>query len=388
MEKKNVSEGRKKAVPAPEKPSPEVEYLGRKGLRCSLGSVSVTTDVSGVEDVTLDVGGELYAKTLPAKIGELPESSALRGKRRPHLSEDGSACTLELENSIPFGEEPSTARKLRMEEGLLACTLDLKMRSSCRVKSICAGGLEFGGALRKVLFPGSDAPEADFDALEEGAVLYDAPQMPLFVVLETKKSSIAFAPGDDLWRWESAERFGGSSRFVMTKSDGKILFRWEIFTLDPAVEEPPDGRNIRLTYLLSWKLKRSEKAKAGRFKASFDMGKTVFQDSFRRKNGDGTLEKEGCFACQGTENLLKKFVRGLLNDAKEGDRFALTHVRPGVCFNASHLERAKAKNLRHQDLAALLEFRFWARRQLGRKGALLELVADEQSPLKGYMTLL
>ena len=128
--------------------------------------------------------------------------------------------------------------------------------------------------------------------------------------------------------------------------------------------------------------------KAGRFKASFDMGKTVFQDSFRRKNADGTLEKDGCFACQGTENLLKKFVRGLLNDAKEGDRFALTHVCPGVCFNASHLERAKAKNLRHQDLAALLEFRFWARRQLGRKGAFLELVAEEKSPLKGYMTLL
>ena len=61
----------------------ELEYLGRKGLCCRYGEVNVSTDVSGVEDITLNVGGEIGAKTLPVRIGELPESSALRGKDVP-----------------------------------------------------------------------------------------------------------------------------------------------------------------------------------------------------------------------------------------------------------------------------------------------------------------
>lgn len=366
----------------------ELEYLGRKGLCCHYGDVDVSTDVSGVEDITLNVGGEISIKTLPVRIGELPESSALRGKRRPHMAENGKECTIELENSIPFGEEPVVARKIRMEEGVLSCTLDLRMRASCRVKNISAGGLEIAGAVRKVSFPGSGIGDIDIEALEEDTVFYDAENMPLLAVFETKKSSAAFAPGDDLWRWNSAERFNGKSRFTMKKSDGKIIFSWEIFSLDPDVEELPDGRNIRLTYLLSWKLKRAEKIRKYKYKNSFNMASAVFQESFCRKNADGTNGETGCFACQGTENILKKFVRSLLEDAQEGDRFAVTNVVPGVCWNASHLERAKAKNLRHQDLAAWIDFRSWARRQLGRKGASFELVTQEESSLKGWFDFL
>ncbi|MBR2365123.1 MAG: hypothetical protein IKA79_07965 [Lentisphaeria bacterium] len=383
-----MAERRSRRVPVEEEQFFELEYLGRKGLRCGIGSVNASTDTDGVEDVTLDIAGEIFAKTLPVKIGDLPESSALRGKRRPHMAENGKECTLELENSIPFGEEPSIARKIRMEEGLMACTLDIRMRASCRVKTLSAGGLAISGALRKVLFPGSGLPDVDFEGLEEGAVFYDAPELPLLAVFETKKSCLAFAPGDDLWRWYSAEKFNGKSRFVMCKQDGKVRFLWEIFSLDPGIEELPDGRNIRLTYLLSWKLKRAEKLKKYKFRDSFNMASADFQESFCRKNADGRVEQTGCFACQGTENILKKYVRSLLENAEEGDRFAVTNVSPGVCWNASHLERAKAKNLAHRDLTALMDFRAWARRQLARKGATLELVAVEDSPLKGWMNLL
>ena len=363
----------------------ELEYTGRKGLLCSIGNIRVMTDVSGVEDVTLDVAGEISAKTLPVKIGDLPESSALRGKRRPHMAENGKECTLELENSIPFGEEPVVARKIRVEEKLLSCTLDIRMRASCRVKNISVGGLEIAGSVRKVIFPCENNREVDFEALEEGTVFYDEKILPSLAVFETKKSSIAFAPGDDLWRWEFAGRFQGTSRFLMKKEDGKVKFLWEIFTLDPGVEEVPDGRNIRLTYLLSWKEKRAEKVKKLKCKTSFNMASADFQESFRRKNADETLAKTGCFACQGTENILKKFVRQRLENAQEGDCFAITNVVVWECWNASHLERAKAKNLRHQDLAALVDFRSWAKRQLGRKGADIELVTVEDSPLKGWM---
>lgn len=118
------------------------------------------------------------------------------------------------------------------------------------------------------------------------------------------------------------------------------------------------------------------------------MASASFQESFLRVNGDSVREKMGCFACQGTENILKKYVRSLLDKAGEGEHFAVTNVMPGVCWNASHLERAKAKNLCHQDLAALVDFRAWARRQLAGKGARFELVVVEDSPLKGWMDFL
>ena len=380
-----MAESKSRKMPVEKEEFFSLEYLGRKGLQCSIGNIRVTTDSTGIEDVTLDVAGEISAKTLPVKIGDLPEKTALRGKRRPHMAENGKECTLELENNIPFGEEPSVARKIHVEEKLLSCTLDIRMRASCHVKSISVGGLEIAGAVRKVIFPVENNKEVDFEALEEGTVFYDEKTLPALAVFETKKSSIAFAPGDDLWRWEFAGRFHGTSRFYMKKEEGKVKFYWEIFTLDPGVEEIPDGRNIRLTYLLSWKVRRAEKVKKLKIKESFNMASAVFQESFCRKNADETLEKTGCFACQGTENILKKFVRQRLENAQEGDCFAITDIQPGICWNASHLERAKAKNLRHQDLAALVDFRSWAKRQLGRKGANIELVTEETSSWKGWM---
>lgn len=364
----------------------ELEYLGRKGLRCSCHEVSVTTDADGAEDVTLDVAGEIRAKTLPVRIGDLPESSALRGKRRPHLSENGKECILELQNSIPFGEEPEVLRKIRMEGRTLSCTLDMKMRTSCRVKNISAGGLELGGPLRKILFPGSDIKEVDFEALEEGAIFFDSEEIPLLVIFETKKSALAFAPGDDLWRWDLAKKIGGKGRFYMQKKENKVLFFWELFSLETVEEESlPDGRNIRLTYLLSWHLKRSEKGRKYKYKDFCDMTEISLQESFLRENEKGEKSPCGCFASQGTENILKKYVRSLLENAEEGDRYAILGILPGVCYNASHLERGKAKSLRHQDLAALVDFHSWANRQLGRKGAALDLVTVEGSPLKNWM---
>ena len=61
--------------------------------------------------------GALTMTALPAVPGEYPETMALKGKRRPHRSEDGQEVRLDTESEIPFGETPGIRREFLFREG-------------------------------------------------------------------------------------------------------------------------------------------------------------------------------------------------------------------------------------------------------------------------------
>ena len=350
--------------------------------------LTLTADTPSPRHTSLSIAeGEIIITILPVRIGELPEKSSLVKKLRPHLSADGESGELEMENLIPFGEEPTVIRKCHMEKEYMLLSTDLRMRASCRPTLIDGGGLRVTAPLRKIFFPGSSMEDVEFAKLEEGAILYDQQVPPLYVTFETKKSLGEFATGDDFWRWCNAEKFQGKSRFIIQKEgENSLLFSWEIYKANAGLEEIPQGRNHRFSALFGWKFKRSEKKKLPKIHESFNVTEYPWEANACQKDETGKVRTgTPCFAAPAVEKILKKWVRSRLENLPEGAVLALEGVEPAICMNSAHMERPKVKLLPHNSLGALLDFQSWANRLLANKGASLILVAKEDSPLKGKM---
>ena len=382
----------------------KTEYTPDGSVACECPALRIVTDTPGVDAFTLRIGKDFTLSTLPVKIGELSETMALAAKRRPHTSEDGSEILIEQENAIPFGSEPVVKRKIRLSEQLLSVTMDLEMRASSEMKEISAGGVVLAGPVEKIRFlgmPGKGnfvpvfSQEKDFAAVDEGTVLYDEAYPPFGIVAASGKNTVDLIVGDDFWRWTNAGRIGGTSRFIIEKKEGALRFLWNIFTLNPDTEMPA-GRNWRLTWAASWHLSGGKKVKKTAWKSAFSLDGIEWLDAARallsvKKNPKKRKGSSGknpvCLCSGGALNQLKKWLRSQLADTEDGDVFAVTNAVPHYCVSAGHMERARFESLPHWDLASLLEFRRWANRQLAPRGARLELLAPEDSPFKGFMTL-
>ena len=367
-------------------------------LTADLPDAHFASDTPSVADYTLKTG-VFTLRTLPVEIGELNETMSLASKRRLHNSEDGSELMFETVNTIPFGAEPEIRRKIRISEGLICCTMDMVMRASCPLTTLSAGGLVISGGFRKfalILPPkkGSDPDiqeEREWSEIKEDEILFDAPYPPLGLTLTAEKERLDWMVGDDLWRWTNAERIGGGkARFVISRKEQSLRMEWKIFEKTPVrsgEDEPIPGRNWRLTWAAAWTtlpLPRKKKAAQVFDMASFDWPDTArAADSLKKTK---TLQP-GCFCAVAVQNILKKWLRGHWDKAKEKSVFELANVQPHYCVNASHVDRAKFKSLPHWDMMSILEFRRWSGRLLARKNVQLRIRTPEKSPWRGFMTL-
>ncbi len=355
----------------------------------------LSSDTPSVDSVTLKARS-FTLTTLPVEIGELSEESALSGKRRLHHSENGSELTLELTNTIPFGAEPEIARKIHFSKGVMSVSMDMVMRNSCVLSNVSGGGVRISGDIRRIgwILPpkkGSSIARpaySDFAASPENETLYDESYPPLGMLLESETDRFDWMVGDDFWRWTNAGRLGGTARFTVVKESGGILFRWKVFGLKPDMEALP-GRNWRLTWAVAWKPLKMPRRRASA--KSYDLTvcnwpTPTLAVSTMKKNRDEASER-GCLCAAATLNILKKWIRSNLDSVKEGEVFALKNVLPVYCVNAGHLDRARMESLPHWDMMSILEFSRWANRLLSKKGASLEVLAPEKSPLRGFMIL-
>ena len=333
---------------------------------------------------------------LPVQIGELSESMALSVKRRMHYAEDNTEASMELENTIPFGAEPQIKRKLRITDGLASMTMDLVMRNSCYLTSVCAGGFTLGGVISRIGFLTLDEKAEnlqkfcwqDLGNIAEGSVLYEGEKPPLGISLETAAQRMDFMAGDDLWRWMGASRMNGKALFRVLKEKDSISCHWQLFIKNPPrngeEDIPIPGKNWRITWAVAWKDLAAEKAAHKKP----DPGKSFSLKSLR---GDKRLlckgGKRACLCANGTLNVLKKFVRSHLESIQEGEELYLTDLEVTLCTNAGHMDRAKQKELLHWDMMSLLDFVRWSNKALSRKGAHLTVLSPEGAPEKGFMIL-
>ncbi len=324
--------------------------------------------------------GALTMTALPAVPGEYPETMALKGKRRPHRSEDGQEVRLDTESEIPFGETPGIRREFLFREGTLGVRTDFVLRHSFAMKSIVAGGLKIENLLHLKI---TEQPEKsirltasktiDFAALPEGSVLFDGPKCPLRIVFTgTDKKQTAFELGSSVWRWDLPQRLPGRARFLLRKEGSALLFHWTLFEFRAGSpeEEPPHGRNLRFVWGLRGETGKTEPDDT-KFREVIDLESMNWPDAARVLGPDGKRRNVPCFASPKTLEILKREIRTRLADAGEGDVYLLLTPDDTFCCSAVHENRGKREVLAHWDHDVREEFAVWANRQLSRSGARL-----------------
>ncbi len=354
--------------------------------------LAVGTPENGV--LTLEAGSSLSVKSIPATLGEYSEQMALPGIRRPHASIDGLEASIDIPDTIPFGDEPSINRKIKVSSGLMTIVTDFELRHSFQMRGISAGGLAISGKIASVSIlqiPKASAKpafkELAFSDSKDGDPLFSSEMPPLVMLVTAEDGTVLeFTVGEDLWRWCAAGRLGGKSSFSIVRSPEGIDFKWDIFSLKSEEQEPIPGRNWRFSYMLAWKVESAKKRTAKKggkdtFKSSFDMASFDWPESARIKT-DRKKKSRGADVCVSSGaalNILKKWLRSNLADCSEGDIFALLNAEPHFCLDAAHMDRPKLKELPHWDACALVEFKRWANRQLAASGARLEIVLPDDS---------
>lgn len=364
---------------------PEIETLEQGGFRSAGKNWEVLFDRPSSGLFSFRLGKNLEFVTRYAVLDGLEEASALHGRRKVHLSNDGEEAQLETFCTVPFGAEPSINRKFRLMDGFLSVTTDFVIRSSFRVQNISAGGFALTGEFARfavmtapsesVTFPSPDWHDAA--SAGAGMVLYEGRRPPAFLLIETLEGMILeIAVGEDFWRWSSSAP-GTLSAYKLTRTASGIEADWELYRYQPQPdEEIPFGRNRRMSWYLAWRKPAgtAKKKYADVFDmASFDWNMNQLAVSPAGEPVSGIP----CFASAGVINCLKKWVRQHLAVVENGDVLAVTNVAPLCCCSAAHQDRAKQKILPHLTGYAVNDFRRWANKQLSQKGARLEIVPAE-----------
>ncbi|MBQ9771941.1 MAG: hypothetical protein IJW23_08985 [Lentisphaeria bacterium] len=335
----------------------------------------------GRDRFTLQCAEDLFLVTGCCSINELSEQSALPSRLRPHVSEDGKEFSFDSKTVIPFGSEPSVARKYKMTDHVMHLTTDLIMRTSLGMTELNAGDFHIRGKIAKVLIFGSDGILRE----AEGNILYEESVPPLSVIFQSESGAmLELSTGEDVWRWSAAERLGGTSCFRIVKEEIGIRYTRELFHWIPQKDvQPPPGRVWRYNSLIAWSgAKASRSRRPSKPKAVLDCSTTDWGKGCCKESG------EVCFAANGTVNILKKWLRSNLADLEKGDVLLLDNVSVGPCLSAAHQDRPGKKELLHWDLNALLEFKRWAEKQLDRFGASLKIIPAKNCPVRDFPSLL
>ena len=231
---------------------------------------------------SLKIKDAISIESLPAELGESPETVALPERRRLHRLSGGKEIALECTGTIPFGTSPEIRRKYRFFENEMIVVSDFLLRHSFPMKQISAGGLKFSGPFRRFgilsapqsgsallppvqwtsLLPSdvsapqteeagrpepcccrtkktetSEKPQKSAQAreskkqnmteektpkekVEKTLLLYRSSAPPLSFLLECEgeKSVLRFRIGEDCWRWIHAARLNGESVFSIFRT--------------------------------------------------------------------------------------------------------------------------------------------------------------------------
>ena len=350
-------------------------------INTDLASFVMDQPANGLFTVTV---GDLTVSTRNAVLNEYGEELSLDGIRKVHVAESGLELGVDMESSIPFGAEPEISRRYRVQEDFLEVVSDLILRNSFEMKNIVAGGLEFSGDIAFISCLPFDGTSSEFkkperisaEQIADGDVILDSSFVPLSLELEDSRGTcLKFMPGEDYWRWIHAAKIQGSSRYLIRKEQGKIIFEWQLYHFVPANDEdlPPGGRNWRLSWLLQWQSGKSGTVLPETCKAWIDLSTQNWRKEAKVQLSDGTCCDVPCVSSAVVLNQLKKWFRSNMGKAEAGDVYAVI-ADSHICYAAAHLNRAKQKVLPHRDDIALLKFKRWANRQLAASGAKLVIL--------------
>lgn len=331
---------------------------------------------------TLQCAEDLFLVSGCCSINGLSEQSALPSRIRPHVSGDEKEFSFDSKTVIPFGSEPSVVRKYKLTDHILQITTDLVMRVNPGMTDLSAGDFQVRGNITGIKVLGTDGVlyEAGKDP-----VIYESPAPPLSILFQSASGAcLEISTGEDVWRWNGAERLGGTSLFRICRDEIGIRYTRELFHWEKNQDTPPPpGRTWRYNTIISWNHTQPVRPRRpAKTAAAFDCAAFSGTKGLCKESG------ELCLAANGTVNLLKKWLRSNLASLKKGDILLLDNVKISPCHDAAHQDRPGKKELIHWDLRAILEFKRWAEKQLARSGAVLKIIPAKDCVIRDFPSIL
>ena len=338
-------------------------------------------------------------RLLPIDMGGFGEGTGIVKHGRHHQRADGFSFGLETRVVVPFGIEPEIGRNLEFSGNHAVVTVDVQLKGGLPLKSLSIDPVEIVGVLRRVgivALPGDDgvigAPvwHEVTDAAEESFYCSDKPF--LVCLAETADGKCwEVGTGDDLWRWQSAERYQADAEFRVTRSGERLSIEREVYR--KREESLTMVRCLRFQWYVAWGEAVTENVVPagntlvlGEFPenpgtALFAWTGNVYPDSAWVKPRSETVSAGiPCALAHAVIKRFKSWIRSAAGRYRDVE-LAVVEVEPHFCCSAAHLERNRKPYLAHWDMIGLLELWRWGNRQLMHSGDGLTFTSPGDSPL-------
>ncbi len=327
-------------------------------------------------------------------IDGVHESASCVFKFKKHDFDNVPGGSVEKASVLPFGVEPVLERRCEYYGNRMKFVSEAEFRGPHSLGSLCVDSVEIGGDWQaSAVLPGhkSNIPHLKGLDLPPGASLnFENGIPPAWLFKAGDGTVLELGSGDDLWRWNAAERMNAHSLFQLRRSSSGYAIDRKVILFDQKTEIQP--RKFKFTWYLAWHLPGSEyfshdpSAKAADIVLGITAGASeggVVADlrspewpAQSHSVLNGVVNPEGvCFHSDIVWNVLRRFVRKASPPpGRDCGKITVRGAEPFLCDNASHCDRPERIRLLHWNVTALMDFKLWAERQLSHSGVHMMLV--------------
>jgi hypothetical protein len=359
----------------------------------------------GTEFMRLRLGSVDAAVLRGMSVDGVHESVSCLSKFKRHDYGNVPGGCVEKLAVLPFGVEPVLERRCEYFGNRIKIVSEADFRGPHALGSLSIDSLEIPGSWRaSVVLPGhrSNLPHLkELDLLAGASLNFENGIPPAWLFTAEDGTCLEVGSGDDLWRWNSAERLNAQSLFQLKRGDSGYSIVRNVICYEQKTEIQP--RKFKFTWYLAWHLPGHKYFSADPSAAAHDMvlgapgqmqGDVLTADirspewpQMSHALLNGATSSEGvCFHSDAVWNALRRFVRKAAPPAESGRRsIVIRGAEPFLCDNASHCGRPEKIRLLHWNVTALMDFKLWAERQLSNSGAHLHLVPAMKNEISSLL---
>lgn len=331
------------------------------------------------------LNGEERLRLMPLSFGEFDESSGFISTLKLHEAQDEASWSADTKSIIPFGPEPSVSRTIEIFANYALVTTDVKTTkgiscSSFGVDSLFLPGTWKTASIIRVSDKDCRIKEIESIDFEKKKKVYEDGMPFLVAVLESEKGErLEVGTGDDVWRWSSAERLGGTSSFSIEQTKDGVMIKRDVLRLEDPSAFP--ARDWRFKWYFAWDSgkKATKKAISENAGITFDLRKSKWPDPAKIIFA-GQIRKEVCFCAHISQKRFKKIVRSA--SEQSGQTVKFVNIEPHLCEENSHTGKTNMEKTVHWDMMKMLDLRLWAEKQLRKTDSELILELPEDSIFK------
>ena len=334
------------------------------------------------------LNGAEKLRLMPLSFGEFDESSGFVSSLRLHEAQDEHAWSADIKTVIPFGSEPSVSRTMDIFSNCAMITTDVKTTKGISCSDFRVDSLFLPGRWKKakiISLPENDCRIKEVKGIElDGTekTIYKSAIPFLAVIFESESGErLEIGTGDDIWRWTSGPRLGGTSSFAIEYSADGIHIDRNILHRNEVSEFP--ARDWRFRWYFAWDSgkKSGNKITAENKTVSFDAYKSKWPDPAKIvfKNN---IRKEVCFCAHISQKRFKKIIRSAA--AEKEQTLCFINMEPHVCEENSHTGKTKMDKTLHWDMMKILDLRLWAEKQLRKTDSFLKIELPAESIFREF----